>query len=100
MDIEGLAITLVDTAGRRETQDPVEREGVLRAARARDVADLTLIVLDRRSGADRRGSSTAASRRHAARLVVANKADREPQWQHGRSRSRLDVSANDAASAD
>jgi len=79
MDLDGLAITLVDTAGERETQDPVEREGVLRAARARDIADLTLIVIDSGEALtdeDRRLLESSS----AARLVVASKADREPQW--------------------
>ncbi len=47
VDIEGLAVTLVDTAGWRETQDVVEREGVARSKQARDVAALLLVVLDR-----------------------------------------------------
>jgi tRNA modification GTPase len=34
VDIEGLAITLVDTAGARPTVDPIEREGVARSAQA------------------------------------------------------------------
>src|SRR4029450_10308323 len=46
IDVEGLAITLVDTAGEREAHDAVEREGISRAARAREAADLTLIVID------------------------------------------------------
>ena len=90
MDLEGLAITLVDTAGERETQDPVEREGVLRAARARDIADLTLIVIDSGQALtdeDRRlleSSSAAQARRGEqgrSRTAVA----------HGRSRSCLDA---------
>jgi tRNA modification GTPase len=80
MDLDGLAITLVDTAGERETSDPVEREGVSRAARARDAADLTLLVIDsgQRIGAEDHqllGSSSGA------RVVVASKADCEAQWQ-------------------
>ena len=42
IDLGGLPIVLVDSAGMRETSDPVEREGVARArARARD-ADMVL----------------------------------------------------------
>ena len=78
MDLDGLAITLVDTAGERETQDPVEREGVLRAARARDIADLTLIVID--SGQALTDEDRRLLESSAARLVVASKSDREPQW--------------------
>jgi tRNA modification GTPase len=46
LDLGGLPVTLLDTAGIRETDDPVELEGVRRAqARARS-ADLVLWVAD------------------------------------------------------
>jgi tRNA modification GTPase len=81
IDLDGLAITLVDTAGERETQDAVEREGVSRALRAREAADLMLIVID--SGEeltheDRRLLEQSSS---AARVVIASKSDREPKWE-------------------
>src|SRR6185369_3998292 len=47
VDIEGLRVTLVDTAGLRETADPVEIEGVSRARQAIAAADLVLQVEDR-----------------------------------------------------
>jgi len=40
------AITLVDTAGLRETSDEIEKEGVERAHKALGLADLVLYVLD------------------------------------------------------
>jgi tRNA modification GTPase len=44
-DLNGLPVTVVDTAGLRESEDPVEKEGVARArARAAD-ADLVLWLL-------------------------------------------------------
>jgi tRNA modification GTPase len=46
VDIEGLRVTLVDTAGLRHTDDVVEAEGVARATQAIAVADLTLVVVD------------------------------------------------------
>ena len=51
VDIDGLRVTLVDTAGLRDTDDPVEVEGV---ARAQAVDDR------RRPGAARRGSIASA----------------------------------------
>ena len=39
-------MTLVDTAGLRETTDCIEAEGVERARQAQAVADLTLVVVD------------------------------------------------------
>jgi len=45
-DLDGIPVRLVDTAGLREVTDPVESEGVRRAERAREEADLVLLVLD------------------------------------------------------
>jgi tRNA modification GTPase len=47
VEIEGLRVTLIDTAGLRETRDPVEAEGVSRSMQAIAVADLVLVVVDR-----------------------------------------------------
>ena len=44
--IRGLPVRLMDTAGIRETIDPVEEEGVRRARERLAAADLTLFVLD------------------------------------------------------
>ena len=42
----GYAITLVDTAGIRETSDAIEKEGVERAHKAIGLADIVLYVID------------------------------------------------------
>jgi tRNA modification GTPase len=46
VSLDGVPIRLVDTAGLRAASHPVEREGVARAERARDLADLVVLVLD------------------------------------------------------
>jgi tRNA modification GTPase len=46
VDIDGLRVTLVDTAGIRDADDRVEREGVARARQSIDVAHVTLVVVD------------------------------------------------------
>ncbi|KAM9460941.1 5-taurinomethyluridine-[tRNA] synthase subunit GTPB3, mitochondrial isoform 1-T1 [Clarias gariepinus] len=46
LDIGGFPVLLSDTAGLRETDDSVEREGVQRALKRVDEADLTLVVVD------------------------------------------------------
>lgn len=43
---DGLDMTLLDTAGLRETADEIEREGVERAKRAAASADVVVLVLD------------------------------------------------------
>jgi tRNA modification GTPase len=42
LDMEGLPIVLVDTAGIRQSDDPVEQEGIARARRRAEHADLIL----------------------------------------------------------
>jgi tRNA modification GTPase len=58
LDLDGYPVTVIDTAGIRETDDPVEQEGVRRArARAAD-ADLVLWLADS-SGVETQGEGTA-----------------------------------------
>lgn len=49
LDLDGFPVTLVDTAGIRETTDPIEREGVERAKRRAADADLILWLSDHES---------------------------------------------------
>jgi len=75
VDIAGLCIELVDTAGLRETDDEVEREGVARTEGSLRVADLAVVVIDRSrplSEDDRRALSSTAGQ---SRVIVANKID-------------------------
>jgi len=46
LDLDGYPITLLDTAGIRESHDPVEQEGVRRARERAAGADLVLWVMD------------------------------------------------------
>jgi tRNA modification GTPase len=47
VDIGGLRVTLTDTAGLRDADDPVEAEGVERTRQTAQVADLVITVRDR-----------------------------------------------------
>ncbi|MDQ1154880.1 tRNA uridine-5-carboxymethylaminomethyl(34) synthesis GTPase MnmE [Brevundimonas sp. SORGH_AS_0993] len=68
--IGGYAVTLSDTAGLRDSDDPVEAEGVRRARQRAEQADLRLWV---RAPGDPAG--TAADYVRPGDLIVANKAD-------------------------
>ncbi|HLX97989.1 MAG TPA: tRNA uridine-5-carboxymethylaminomethyl(34) synthesis GTPase MnmE [Roseiarcus sp.] len=50
LDLRGYPVILVDTAGIRESGDPIEREGVARARRRAEAADLTLWLNDGSGG--------------------------------------------------
>lgn len=52
IQIEGIPIHIIDTAGLRETQDEVEREGMLRTWKAVENATVALLLMDARSGMD------------------------------------------------
>jgi tRNA modification GTPase len=103
----GVPVTLVDTAGLRDTDDPIEAEGVRRARARAAAADLVITVVetnaspgpdaggdvgaDASPGRDAGGGVEAdASPRHdSGGLIVANKSDLVAE----RSRSSLAVSA-------
>ena len=46
LDVGGFPVTVLDTAGIRESEDPIEREGVRRASEQAKSADLVLWVID------------------------------------------------------
>jgi tRNA modification GTPase len=77
IEIEGIAFTLVDTAGLRETQDPVERIGIERARAAAAAADLVLELVEDSGPAVRAGAGAAGTADPAPgrRLRVHNKID-------------------------
>ena len=77
LDLDGYPVTLIDTAGIRETADPVEQEGVQRARARAAAADLVLWLSDGDSGSVPEQATT-------------------PVW---RVRSKVDLSEPDIAQA-
>lgn len=79
LSLDGIPVRLVDTAGLRESPDPVEREGVRRAREQAALADLVLVLEDDRNAEG--GGSPAVDELLAAgvdagRLIrVRNKID-------------------------
>ena len=75
LDIGGVPVELVDTAGLRPTEDPVERMGVARARAAAEGADAVLYVFDAAAGWSPEDSGAVESLNGARLLVIANKID-------------------------
>jgi tRNA modification GTPase len=76
LELFGVPLVAVDTAGVRETEDPLERMGVERALRIAEEADLVLYVVDR--SAPRPAPPPLPWERT---LKVATKSDLPPAWE-------------------
>ena len=76
-DLDGVPIVLNDTAGLRETRDPVETLGVERSSRALEGADAVVLVLDASRPLLGNDETAAARVRTAAKptIVALNKRD-------------------------
>jgi len=72
---DGLMITLVDTAGLRETVDVVEQEGIKRAKSAMEQGDLVLHVLDAADFNEQDLNRPVSLPSRLMSLVVINKSD-------------------------
>jgi tRNA modification GTPase len=78
VDIDGIAVTLVDTAGLGEPGDPIEVEGMARARQAVEIARLTLVILD---GSQRLDEADRALLTGAKNCVaVITKSDLPRRW--------------------
>jgi len=76
IQIEGIPLHIIDTAGLRETDDEVEKIGIERSWREIERADVVLLLVDTRSGigeADR--EILARLPEHLKRITIYNKID-------------------------
>ena len=75
---QGIPVRLIDTAGVRESSDPVESQGIERTRRALADADLTLVVLDLSRPLEPMDHELLAAA-SGPRLIAANKCDLPPR---------------------
>jgi tRNA modification GTPase len=90
LDLGGYPVTVLDTAGIRESEDPVEREGVRRASEQALAADLVLWVVDATEARWREPCRTWGTIQvppGTAVWVVVNKIDLLPQAQRSLARA-------------
>ncbi|HEY5612871.1 MAG TPA: tRNA uridine-5-carboxymethylaminomethyl(34) synthesis GTPase MnmE [Lysobacter sp.] len=73
--IDGVELTLVDTAGLREGGDAIEREGMRRARNELERADLAIVVLDARDPVAGTAAVAGAIAGDARTLWLYNKSD-------------------------
>jgi tRNA modification GTPase len=85
IQIDGVPIIVVDTAGLRESRDEVERIGVERAWREVARADIVLVVLEANRGIGAQESDMVARLpEEGVRIMVYNKVDLAPRVRAGR----------------
>jgi tRNA modification GTPase len=94
--IDGVELTLVDTAGLREGGDAIEREGMRRARSELERADLAIVVLDARDVDAGRAAVEAAIAGVPQRLWLHNKADLLPADAAANAAAATDVEADEA----
>jgi tRNA modification GTPase len=84
LDLDGYPVTVIDTAGIRETEDPVEQEGVRRARARAAEADLVLWMTDAELGGEPQGGTAPV-------WMVRNKIDLDGGRDGGVSRPNQEV---------
>jgi tRNA modification GTPase len=75
IDLDGLPVRVADTAGIRETSDPIELEGVKRARRELELADIVLLVIDSSANLGQQLALMDELPAGAQRIIVFNKID-------------------------
>lgn len=77
VNIKGIALKIVDTAGIRDTDDVVEKIGVEKSRKHLKNSDLTLVVLDNSREIDQEDIDILESVDRSKTLVILNKIDLE-----------------------
>ena len=91
INVRGLPLRLIDTAGLRETADPVENAGIARTRETLARADLALRLVD---GSQPPSKSDLTEPSAAAQLLILNKTDlgTDPTWQAADARTAIRIS--------
>ena len=95
VDVGGVPLTLIDTAGMRVMAgDAIEEEGIARARQAHAAADVVIVVLDRSRQLTDEDRDLAGAGISRPRVVVASKCDLPAAWEHAADRCAARVVAD------
>ena len=75
INVAGITLKLIDTAGIRETSDVVEKIGVDRSMKALSDAELVLLVLDQSKALSKEDKELLELTKDKKRIILANKSD-------------------------
>ncbi len=79
VNIKGIPLKIVDTAGIRETEDVVEKIGVEKSKKSLNLADLVIMVLDSSRKLDYEDIEILEQLKNKKSIVLLNKTDLEQQ---------------------
>jgi len=79
VNIKGIPLKIVDTAGIRETEDVVEKIGVEKSRESFSTADLVIMVLDASRKLSEEDMEILESLKNKKTIILLNKMDLEPQ---------------------
>ncbi len=80
LDLDGLLLRVIDTAGIRSTRDDIEQEGVRRARDVAAQAELLLVVFDGSTALTPDDHRLLTETATQPRVLVQNKCDLPPHW--------------------
>ncbi|MCR5524228.1 MAG: tRNA uridine-5-carboxymethylaminomethyl(34) synthesis GTPase MnmE [Lactobacillus sp.] len=75
VNVNGVPLKLIDTAGIRDTKDQVEKIGVERSRKALDAADLILLLIDNSEELTAEDRELLEATKDKQRIVILNKTD-------------------------
>lgn len=81
LNIDGMPLRVLDTAGIRHTADIVEQEGVRRSLAAIESADIVLVVLDGSQPLTEEDQRVLDASREKTTVAVINKSDKKRAWE-------------------
>jgi len=80
LNIGGLPLRIMDTAGIRDSSDAAEKEGVARSLRSIETADLVIAIFDRSEQLTSEDFEVIEKIRNKKRILVLNKCDLPPAF--------------------
>lgn len=90
ININGIPLRIIDTAGIRETEDIVEKIGVEKTHSAIDEADLIIMMIDAKKGMDEEDSKILTMLVDKKLIILINKTDLVDEYETNRIESLLE----------
>ncbi|MCR5741097.1 MAG: tRNA uridine-5-carboxymethylaminomethyl(34) synthesis GTPase MnmE [Gammaproteobacteria bacterium] len=75
INLDGIILHLIDTAGVRDTIDPVEKIGIEKTINVLNKAELVLLLIDHESGLTKEDLKLLELTKDMKRIIIANKMD-------------------------